>query len=972
LKLGGHPWWRVHAIAGAAAAFCLAGPIGCKRPIVGAPTKSGQLAGGPEIAITGATVGLDGRVTVGLTLSRAGLPLSLDAALALGPAFTLAELSTHPVDGLAAWKSLLLTGSETAVQLRPAGPPTPPALVVSSARQPGIDVGGAFGGADGAFTYAFSSPLPPGFVPTDTFRVGVFLSAAAAGTRTTTATYDFRPAGGAPAPRDTVLSASCDRCHGMLAHHDGKRVGVKICLTCHTWQSSDPDTVDPAALDGATPATDPNPLELGRLVHRIHRGKNLPTLYQAAAGGTAVPAPALPSSSALPAPFFPGRNAPVAGRKFSVVGAQSRETVFGRVVSRTDNQMPARSVPEGVAFPRDLRECDACHGGAPQEYEVLYAASRRTCNGCHPEVWFDTAPITDAVHFAHTGGPQGDDTQCAGCHVVSTPPQKLYAPIADIHELPRRSPRCDRPEVVIERVTGLVPGGVPDGSGGTKGPTVVFKLRDRTGDLLQPNAPSPATDTAPTPSPVPRAFSSLTIRIAGPTAPDFSGQPALSSSDAGNPSPLTLVADAATHELSYTFASALPAGATGTWAVGVEGRRRATPARYDTATDTFNWPYTGEPVTESPDNAVVYVDTATGSFGAGAPDAAVPRRTVVEQDKCGRCHGERLELHGGIRHQIRYCVLCHTPDRTDWGSALGASSASGRPKLSPSGTVNLAGTFDGVEERSIHFKVLVHRIHTGGRTGAAALDLVQPFIVYGFGSSPNFFDDVLFPGDLRDCTLCHEGKSYLVEAVPAGAPATIANEGPTIRHVATTDSLGNVVPATSAHAPDEPAAPPVQAACLGCHATGAAAVHAASHTASGVEQCGQCHSKGSLSVDVAHGLASLDAAAADASFASISEKILVPRCASAACHGGNPPPSSPRLDAGASYDAIVQVPSQQASGLSLVEPFLPEQSYLLLKLRGDAGSVGGIATTMPLADAALDPSDIAAIEAWIANGAQDD
>jgi OmcA/MtrC family decaheme c-type cytochrome len=972
LKLRSHGWWRLPFLSGALAACTLAGPIACKRPIVGDPTKAAQVAGGPEIVITAASLGGDGHLTVSFTLTQGGAPLSLDAALALKPTFTLATLSTNPVDGLAAWKSLLLTGSQTAAQLKPAGPPTPPALVVANARQPGSESSGAFSGADGAFTYVFASAMPAGFVPTETLRVGVFLSGVTVGSRTTTSTFDYRPAGGTPAPRDTVLVANCDRCHGMRSAHGGKRVGVKICLTCHTWQNSDPDTVDPAALDGATPATDPNPLEFGRLVHRIHRGKNLPTLYQAAAGGTAVPAPALPSAAALPLPFFPGRNPGVPGRKFSVVGYQSREFVFGRVVNRTDNQMPARVVPEGIAYPRDLRECDACHGGAPQEYEILYAVSRRTCSGCHPEIWFDGTPITDAVHFAHPGGPQADETKCAACHVVSTPPQKLYAPLAEIHQLPRRGPRSNTPSVVIQRVTDLVPGGVPDGAGGKKGPTVVFKLQDRAGDLLQPNAPSPPNDTGVTPSPVPRAFQSLTIRITGPTTPDFSGAPPINSTDAGNPSLLALVADPVTHELSYTFASTLPASAGGTWAVGIEGRRRATPAHYDTANDRFNWPYTGETVSESPDNPVVYVATATGQWSASSPGAAVPRRSVVAQEKCARCHGQRFELHGGTRHQVQWCVFCHTPDRTDWGTTLGAGSASGRPKASPSGTVNLAGTYDGIEERSIHFKLLVHRIHTGGRSGSAALDLVQPYVVYGYGAGPNFFDDVEFPNQLADCTLCHEGRSYAIDGMPADAPPTIANETPTLRHLPTTDALGTPVPPTYLHAAGEPAIPAVQASCLSCHGTGDSALHAATYTLSGVEQCAQCHSRGSVSVDVAHGLAAPGAGGVDATFTSIAQKILVPRCASAACHGGSPPPAFPRLDAAGAYDAIFQVSSEQASGVNLVEPFAPEQSYLLLKVRGDAGAVGGVSTRMPLADAALDPSEVAAIEAWIANGAPND
>jgi hypothetical protein len=45
---------------------------------------------------------------------------------------------------------------------------------------------------------------------------------------------------------------------------------------------------------------------------------------------------------------------------------------------------------------------------------------------------------------------------------------------------------------------------------------------------------------------------------------------------------------------------------------------------------------------------------------------------------------------------------------------------------------------------------------------------------------------------------------------------------------------------------------------------------------------------------------------------------------------------------------------------------------MLIKMRGDAASVGGIATPMPLGDAALDPSDLAAFEAWILNGAPND
>ena len=98
--------------------------------------------------------------------------------------------------------------------------------------------------------------------------------------------------------------------------------------------------------------------------------------------------------------------------------------------------------------------------------------------------------------------------------------------------------------------------------------------------------------------------------------------------------------------------------------------------------------------------------------------------------------------------------------------------------------MSLAATWDGLEERSIHLKVMIHRIHTGGRAGAASLDGIAPHVIYGYGGNALFFDEGLFPNDLRNCTVCHVGKTYVVEAVPGNAPPTIANETATVRHAA--------------------------------------------------------------------------------------------------------------------------------------------------------------------------------------------
>jgi hypothetical protein len=139
-----------------------------------------------------------------------------------------------------------------------------------------------------------------------------------------------------------------------------------------------------------------------------------------------------------------------------------------------------------------------------------------------------------------------------------------------------------------------------------------------------------------------------------------------------------------------------------------------------------------------------------------------------------------------------------------------------------------------------------------------------------------------------------------------------------------------------------------------------------------VERCASCHARGALSVDVVHGLAASGSTAVASTYSAIARDILVPRCASAACHGGSPPAYFPQLDAEVAWEEMVGKPSEQASGVMLVKPYAPEESYLLVKSRGDGTSLGGVGTPMPIGDAALTPSELAAIEAWIANGALND
>lgn len=102
-------------------------------------------------------------------------------------------------------------------------------------------------------------------------------------------------------------------------------------------------------------------------------------------------------------------------------------------------------------------------------------------------------------------------------------------------------------------------------------------------------------------------------------------------------------------------------------------------------------------------------------------------------------------------------------------------------------------------------------------------------------------------------------------------------------------------------------------------------------------------------------------------YSGLSQQLFVPRCASGSCHGGNPPIAFPQLDADAGWAALVNVPSEQNVTMDMVEPGSPDQSWLVLRLRGEGGR-----QYMPLGDAQLTDGEIAAVEAWIANGALND
>jgi OmcA/MtrC family decaheme c-type cytochrome len=245
--------------------------------------------------------------------------------------------------------------------------------------------------------------------------------------------------------------------------------------------------------------------------------------------------------------------------------------------------------------------------------------------------------------------------------------------------------------------------------------------------------------------------------------------------------------DAATGNTTYTFTNAIPEGQKGTWTVSGDFYRTVAIKRADGGADIS--------VRESAYNPIKYIALDGGT--------ATPRRVTVDMALCNECH-DRLALHGGQRLVMDECVICHNPVKDDTAQRV-------------------AGTGD---PESVSMQRMIHRIHSGE-------ELTQDFTVYGNGKSVHNYNEVVYPGDRRNCAACHINSG---QQIP---PAKGADPVITMR-----DYFSPQGPGT--------------AACLGCHDSQDAAAHAYLNTTNfggtkTAEACGVCHGTGAdWSVDKVH------------------------------------------------------------------------------------------------------------------------
>ncbi len=419
-----------------------------------------------------------------------------------------------------------------------------------------------------------------------------------------------------------------------------------------------------------------------------------------------------------------------------------------------------------VNLPSDPRRCEFCHEptqktGAAQADAWLTNPSRAACGSCH-----------DNVNFAsgknHVDLPQVSDNQCTQCHI----PQgelEFDASIKGAHVVDTES--ATRPGLVLDILK------VENGVAG-KAPTVTFTVKD-----FAANALTMAQMTG--------GQNRIGVVLAGPTADygytNFGA--GVTSQGYVSENPVPTAKCSADGTCTYTFTHLIPAAATGTYAIGIEGRRAITLLQ-GTAKEL----------------ASEYGAKNKVSYFSVDGSKVTPRRQVVDIAKCNGCHSA-LSLHGENRNQIEQCVLCHNPSEND--GVRRAVATVPADKAQPN--------------QSVNFALMIHKIHTGEGVAAAG----QNYTIVGFGGSHNDFSDVRYPvmtptggvADTAKCYMCHVNNS---EAnFPVGLNAV-------------TDPQGRISPVAA-----------TTSACTACHLSLSALSHAVIQTDPKFgESCDVCHGIG--------------------------------------------------------------------------------------------------------------------------------
>ncbi len=571
---------------------------------------------------------------------------------------------------------------------------------------------------DGVYKYKFGTILPESYDPDVTYTLALVgrrdLREWDLDRYVDNELHHFVPSSlSDPAPRDVVTTETCNsRCHDPLAMHGGRYQEVHVCTQCHN-----PGLF---ARDGSG---DSRSFDL--LIHQVHAGPNLETpLVIGRHDYSKMEYPAeineceVCHTGGIPTENFPLVASPATALVCDRSGSgeitltwqhSAGVEIQVRSVNDPDGKLFARGgktgsvstgkwVKDGTVF--DLYDIDSmellqsvpvnatvlgCVSNAPGTFRGLPGIqhpnrldhpSRMTCGSCHDYIDFETGEGHSDFDII-----QVDDTMCANCHVPDSG-NEFDRSIRGAHLEFYKSAQL--PGVVVEfmDVTNTNPGDTP---------TVTFTLGGKNGPIH------------------PASLDRLRFVVTGPND-DYSFYVS------------ETVGGAAVKEgdyWSYTFNTALPLDAEGSFTVSMEGRNMV-------EVDLGNEISTERDSAENP------------SFAFAVTDAnAVPRRMVVDDAKCESCHVNLL-FHGGNRHDPQYCDTCHRPDLLDLTEPL---------------------------QENVSFKWMIHKIHRGA-------ELENGYVVVRSRGRTYDFGHVEFPGDLRNCDKCHVNDSQQLP-LPEGLLPTL-------------------------------------------------------------------------------------------------------------------------------------------------------------------------------------------------------
>jgi len=569
--------------------------------------------------------------------------------------------------------------------------------------------------------------------------------------------YNWVPSGiYAPVPRDIVTTETCNRCHDPLALHGSRWLLVAACTQCHnpaTYEDVPFDTVIHALHAGG---------EAGRhdFSHIVFPAE-INDCQICHTGGTPTdnfPMVASPSAALVCDSSGNGETTLTwqhsAGVEIQVRSVNNPDgTLFARG-GKTGSASTGKWVKDGTVFEiydagtMDLLQSVpvnttvlGCLSNAPGTF-VGEAAAQHTNWMDHPSRRVCSSCHVD-VDFETGEGhiALSNDDSCHFCHKPIGTEYDLS--ITGAHQVLYKSAQLPGIAIEILSVTNTNPG---------DNPTVTFSMGTKSGSLAPSELPF------------------FNLVITGPNedfsffAAEFAVFGAVWVSE---------------NTYAYTFNTPLPDDAAGSFTAGAEAFSMVSVQM-------------GNEVTIQRHTAENY------AFAFAVTDTnPVPRRVVVDDDKCESCHSN-LALHGTIRHDVQYCVTCHNPAATDVDELQ-----------------------EGAMEQSIHFKYMVHKIHRGA-------ELENGYVVAGHNQSVHDYGHVEYPGDLRNCDKCHVNDSQQL-SLPAGLLETTT--------------------------PQEWWDPmmPVASACLSCHDSDNAAAHAYANTTFFGESCATCHGEGKeASVDKVH------------------------------------------------------------------------------------------------------------------------